>query len=240
MTLSRATAGKSVLVTVAAAFAAAVLMFSCATPAFAKEDPGWEQNGYTAGDENGGASSGEGAENGGEPGSADEGNGSSHGGTAEQGFTTPGNADLGDQIKNSGGKDFYTIRTKNNNIFYMVIDHANSSENVYMLSLIDEDDLAEFLKEGAGGTSQTAASPVIIPETKPQTETSEENTETTKEKQPAGSSPLQSSILWILIAAAAGGGAFYYFKVYKAGQEEETDDREGMETGGDGFETEEE
>ena len=53
-------------------------------------------------------------------------------------------------------------------------------------------------------------------------------------------SKLLVAILWILIAAAAGGGAFYYFKVYKAGQEEETDDREGMETGGDGFETEEE
>ena len=118
----------------------------------------------------------------------------------EPGFTTPGNGDLGDEIKNSSGKDFYTIHTKNNNTFYMVIDHSNNTENVYMLSLIDENDLEidhsnntenvymlslidendleEFIEQTEKETETEPAPAVIIPETKP------EPVETETPKQP--------------------------------------------------------
>lgn len=240
MTQSKTTARKKGLMMVLATAAACILMMSCTTPAFAKEDPGWGgENGYVA-DEQAGSTGQEGDSSGtdaGNEGSSGD-SSSSDGTSAEQGFTTPGNGDLGDQIKDSSGKDFYTVRTKNNNTFYIVIDHANSSENVYMLSLIDEEDLAEFLKEEESSSSSTSALPVIIPETKPQTETTEEKTETdTQQKQPASQSFLQNNMLWILLAIGAAGAGFYYFKVYKPGQEEEIDDSENMETG-DGLETE--
>ena len=250
MTQSRTTAGKRVLMTVLAAAAACFLMMSCTAPAFAGARYGWDgQNGYvtkeetdstgkdgdSSGTENSGSENNEG-ENGSDN-SSDK-DKSSNGSTAEQGFTTPGNGNLGDQIKSSSGKDFYTIHTKNNNTYYLVIDHANSSENVYMLSLIDEDDLAEFLKEEEGSTSGTSAAPFIIPETKPQAETSEVKEETeTPVKQPAGQSFMQNNLIWILLAIGAGGFALYYFKIYKPGQEEEVDESENMETG-DGLETE--
>ena len=255
MTQSKTIAGKRVLMTVLAAATACFLMMSCTTPAFAGERLGWDgQNGYVtreetdntgnegdaSGTENNGSGT-NGGENGGDNSSDNNGSAgdnSSDGTSTEKGFTTPGNGDLGDQIKSSTGKDFYTIHTKNNNTYYLVIDHTNSSENVYMLSLIDEDDLAEFLKEETGSNSGTAAAPFIIPETKPQTETTEAGEETESPvKQPAGQPFLQNNLIWILLAIGAGGFAFYYFRIYKPGQEEEVDESENMETG-DGFETE--
>ncbi len=38
-------------------------------------------------------------------------------------FSQPGNGEVVDEFKESKSKDFYTIRTENNQIFYMVIDH---------------------------------------------------------------------------------------------------------------------
>ena len=72
------------------------------------------------------------------------------GGTA---FTTPGNAQVQDDITEDGSKEFLTITTKNNNTFYLVIDRSASTENVYLLSQIDENDLQEFLKDGAASVS---------------------------------------------------------------------------------------
>jgi hypothetical protein len=240
--------------TVLAAATACFLMMSCTTPAFAGERLGWDgQNGYVtreetdntgnegdaSGTENNGSGT-NGGENGGDNSSDNNGSAgdnSSDGTSTEKGFTTPGNGDLGDQIKSSTGKDFYTIHTKNNNTFYMVIDHTNSTENVYMVSLIDEDDLAEFLKDADTKTSQKTTPPVILPEAQTQTSAGTAEKTQTQEETPAPKGPFQNSMIWIILLAGAGIVAFYYFKIYKPEHEEEEDDSEGIETG-DGLPTE--
>ena len=60
-------------------------------------------------------------------------------------FSTPANAQLVDDKENDDTKQFLTIQTKKGNTFYMVIDRSRNTENVYMMSLVDENDLAEFL-----------------------------------------------------------------------------------------------
>ena len=158
----------------------------------------------------------------------------------EQGFTTPGNGDLGDEIKNSSGKDFYTIHTKNNNTFYLVVDHSNNTENVYMLSLIDEDDLAEFMDQTEKETEPEVMPPVIIPETTPApVETEAPKQPETEVEEPETKSPLENSNILILGAGAIIFILLYYFKIYKPGHEEEDDDDEGIEMG-DGLPTEHE
>ncbi len=62
-------------------------------------------------------------------------------------FSVEGNAEIVDHITDGSTKEFYTIRTANNNTFYLVIDHSNTTNNVYMLSTIDENDLQDFLEE---------------------------------------------------------------------------------------------
>ena len=47
MTHSIADAGKRVIVTVVAVITAGILVMGCATPAYAKSDNGWGEEGYT-------------------------------------------------------------------------------------------------------------------------------------------------------------------------------------------------
>lgn len=97
-------------------------------------------------------------------------------------FSTPGNAQLVDDKENDDTKQFLTIQTKKGNTFYMVIDRSSNTENVYMMSLVDENDLAEFLDE-TEKDKKTEESTVVIPETTPETTpAAEEETEVKKEE----------------------------------------------------------
>lgn len=97
-------------------------------------------------------------------------------------FSTPGNAQLVDDKENDDTKQFLTIQTKKGNTFYMVIDRSSNTENVYMMSLVDENDLAEFLDE-TEKSKETEESTVVIPETTPETTPAvEEETEVKKEE----------------------------------------------------------
>lgn len=97
-------------------------------------------------------------------------------------FSTPGNAQLVDDKENVDTKQFLTIQTKKGNTFYMVIDRSSNTENVYMMSLVDENDLAEFLDE-TEKSKETEESTVVIPETTPETTpVAEEETEVKKEE----------------------------------------------------------
>ena len=243
MTQSRRSACNRIMVTAAAILAACILVMGCSIPAYAKVDPGWngdgEYNGEQAGQEGAPGNSGN-TENNGNNEDNGEGTdkGTDNGTTAEPGFSTPGNGNLGDQIKSSGGKDFYTVHTKNNNTFYLVIDHSNSTENVYMLSLIDENDLAEFLKEEEK-EPEKAQPPVIIPQTQ-SGDGSGESAESKPQETPPARTPAGFSLPVIFGVLAAVGGILYYFLSYRPKHKtDEEDYSEGIETG-DGFDTERE
>lgn len=79
-------------------------------------------------------------------------------------FSTPGNGQLVDDKENDSSKQFLTVQTKNGNTFYMVIDRSGTSENVYMMSLVDENDLAEFLGENEEIEKKEEPA-VVLPET---------------------------------------------------------------------------
>ena len=120
--------------------------------------------------------------------------------TEETPFSTPGNGQLVDDKGNDSTKQFLTVQTKNGNTFYMVIDRAGSSENVYMMSLVDENDLAEFLDE-TKEAEKKEESAVVLPETTttPEPETTTQP-ETEKKQESIGNKG------W-LYAALLGGGA---------------------------------
>ena len=153
---------------------------------------------------------------------------------SEQAFSTPGNGDLGDAIT-SGMKDFYTIHTKNNNTFYLVIDHSGNQDNVYMLSLIDENDLAEFMGEAAQ-TPEKEQQVVVVPEDAQEAETEAADVPEKEEPEPEKG----TNFMMLAVLAAIGiAGALYYFKVYKRKKNADTWEAEGLEAG-DGLDTENE
>lgn len=127
-----------------------------------------------------------------------------------------------DDKAEDGTKEFLTIQTKNGNTFFLVLDRSSNTENVYMLSMIDENDLAEFMDE-----TQTEETPqVVIPETEPTVAPEEAETETV---QPEEGGMNMGAILAIGILAAGAIGAGYYFKVVKPKKEETQEDGEDLE-----------
>lgn len=152
---------------------------------------------------------------------------------AEDAFSIPGNAEVVDDITNSSSKEFFTIQTKNNNTFYLVVDRAQTTQNVYMLSAIDENDLEKFLDETQTDLITETESSVVLPETQ-ETEAETSEVEVPKTNQNSNLFLIIGAV--ILIAGAAGG--YYFFKI-KPQKEEDDIVSENLEIG-DGLETENE
>ena len=129
-------------------------------------------------------------------------------GQTEEGtpFSVPGNGQILDDKNNDSTKQFLTVQTKNGNTFFLVLDRSSSTENVYMLSMVDENDLAEFVPEKK---PQTETPSVVIPET-------EKKPEAEKPEKKADKAENQTGVLLAIgLLAAGGAGAYYYFKVAK-------------------------
>ena len=63
-------------------------------------------------------------------------------------FTPDGTGTVVDKATDKDGKEFYTITTPDENIFFLVIDNQKSSENVYFLNAVTETDLPSPRRKG--------------------------------------------------------------------------------------------
>lgn len=144
-------------------------------------------------------------------------------------FSVPGNGQVLDDITDGSTKEFLTIVTKNNQTFYVIIDRSSTTDNVYMLSNIDEDDLQEFLKEASADKEEDKPA-VILPE-KTVTEDEPAAPETESDKKETESDQAKNAGMGLIFIAAVGAlAAAYYFKIYKPKQNVEEDiDNEGLE-----------
>lgn len=141
-------------------------------------------------------------------------------------FSVPGNGQLLDDKTDDDTKQFLTIQTKNGNTFFLVLDRSSNTENVYMLSMIDENDLAEFIEEtDMQKEPETEIPQVVIPETEEKPEETEPETE--PEEQPEGMNT--NALLAVALLLAGGIGSFYYLKVVKPKKAEEDADSEDLE-----------
>lgn len=137
-------------------------------------------------------------------------------------FSVAGNGQLLDDITDDETKQFLTVQTKNGNTFFMVIDRSRNSENVYMLSLVDEYDLAEFLEEETEPMEEEK--PAVVIE-KPQPEPVADEPQQEPEK--AGMN--MGAVLTILVLGAGVVGGYYYFKILKPKRDEEEAESEDLE-----------
>lgn len=137
-------------------------------------------------------------------------------------FSVAGNGQLLDDITDDETKQFLTVQTKNGNTFFMVIDRSRNSENVYMLSLVDENDLAEFLEEEPEPVEEEKPA-VIIEEPQPEPVAEESQPEPVKAGMNMG------ALLTILVLGAGVVGGYYYFKILKPKREEEEAESEDLE-----------
>ncbi len=135
-------------------------------------------------------------------------------------FSVPGNGELLDNKANDDTKQFLTIQTKNGNTFFLVMDHSSDTENVYMLSMIDENDLSEFMEEKEQPS-------IVLPEAETTPATGSQETTDKEEKGTNGNH--KGVILAIVLLMASAVGIGYYFKVAKPRKAEEQAEDEGLE-----------
>ena len=118
-----------------------------------------------------------------------------------------------DKATDKDGKEFYTITTPDENIFFLVIDNQKSSENVYFLNAVTETDLLPLAeKDGEGTAVEPETTPA--PKTEPETPTEEPEQPEPAPKEDKADNGL-FSLLLVAAVVLAGGGAGYYFKLYK-------------------------
>ena len=144
-------------------------------------------------------------------------------------FSVAGNGQVVDDISDDSTKQFITVETKDNKTFFMVIDRAQSQENVYMLSLVDENDLSEFVSDSS--SSDVVA---VDSDAKGSDLSKDKSDIENKDNEEKKGPNVMVYIIFGLIAAVAGAG--YYFKVYKPKKDALDEKEEGIE--GEVFEEE--
>ena len=159
--------------------------------------------------------------------------------------------EAGEKEKSETGKEFYTIQTASEKVFYLIIDRDGEEEVVYFLTEVTENDLLNVTADNSDTLPQNSAAlesaiPVTegaLPnnngeqetEEEPAEEAAEDGEENTEEPEPepekTGENPAATYIILGLVAVVAIGGG-YYFKVAKKKKEEfldEDDDEEEEE-----------
>lgn len=141
-------------------------------------------------------------------------------------FSVPGNGQLLDDKTDDDTKQFLTVQTKNGNTFFLVLDRSSHTENVYMLSMIDENDLAEFIEDtDMQGEKETETPQVVIPETEEETVETEPEAEPEKQQESVNT----GAFLMLALLLIGGIGGFYYLKAVKPKKDGEEADGEDLE-----------
>lgn len=128
--------------------------------------------------------------------------------TTARPFTPEGTGTVVDNATDGDGKEFFTITTPSENVFYLIIDRQRDGQNVYFLNAVTEKDLLALAEKAP---EPEVTEPVMEPE--PETEPP---TEPEAEPEPEKTSGFpMGNILMIAAVLLAGCGAGYYFKVYR-------------------------
>ena len=150
----------------------------------------------------------------------------------------------GEKEKSETGKEFYTIQTASEKVFYLIIDRNGEEEMVYFLTEVTENDLLNVTADNSDTLPQnSAALESAIPVTEgalpnnngeqeeepveePTEDGEEENTEEPEpEPEKTEENPAATYIILGIVAVAAIGVG-YYFKVVKKKKEEFLDEDE--------------
>lgn len=128
---------------------------------------------------------------------------------------------------------FYTVTTDEGEVFYLVIDQGQSTNNVYLLDQVKLSDLRALAVDDSGKSESTESSSLLSA-----LSSGNENNDNDEliSEEPASSkkSSMGGNLIILLLLAAIGGGFYYYKNVYKNKKDEQMDlidalDREDFE-----------
>ncbi len=118
---------------------------------------------------------------------------------------------------------FYTITTDEGEVFYMVIDQGQSSNNVYLLDQVNLSDLKTLAVDDSGET-ETEESSSLLDALNSDDQSIENNIKDTEASNTSKKeNTMIRNLIFLLIFAAAGGGYYYYKNIYKGKKDEQMD-----------------
>lgn len=118
--------------------------------------------------------------------------------TPEPVLTPPGGTGTVVEQTDEEGKEFYTIMTADENVFYLVIDRQRETENVYFLNAVTEADLLPLAELPAEKEPAPTPVPTPVPDASPMPEVE--------------SGPDTRILLILVLAVLTMGLAFFYVK----------------------------
>lgn len=161
-------------------------------------------------------------------------------------LTPDGQGTVVDNTDEEAGKEFFTITTADDNIFYLIVDKQRDSENVYFLNAVTEEDLLALAEPSESGGESAVPDPEPVCTCTVKCEAGAVDTDCPvcvlsledcageapepTEETPAEPEPESSGAgLYVVIALVtlAVGGAGWYFKIYKP--KHELDDAEDFD-----------
>ena len=165
----------------------------------------------------------------------------------------------GEKEKSETGKEFYTIQTASEKVFYLIIDRDGEEEVVYFLTEVTENDLLNVTADNSETLPKNSAaleSAIPVTEgalpnnngeeqekeeepTEEATEDGEDESTEEPEAEPVGENPAATYIILGIAAVAAIGGG-YYFKVVRGKKEEFLDEDDDEEDGEDEYDDDDE
>lgn len=124
----------------------------------------------------------------------------------EKPFTPNGTGTVIDNATDADGKEFFTIMTPAENVFYLIIDRQRETENVYFLNAVTEADLMA-LAEISPAPDPAPIEPTPAP--------AEPAPEPEPEPKKGG-----GGMILVVVLVLLGGGAGWYFKIYRPKQQQ--------------------
>lgn len=134
-------------------------------------------------------------------------------------LTPDGQGTVVDNADDTEGKEFFTITTADESVFYLIIDRQKNGDNVYFLNTVTVADLMALAEDSGEAVS------AVTPEPEPEPTTSAEP-EPEPDPEPEKTSGGLGMFLVALVVVAVGGGAGWYFKIYRPRQQRAADDLE--------------
>ena len=123
-------------------------------------------------------------------------------------FTPDGNLTLIDDFirTDESDKQFITVKTRDESVFYIVIDRSANQENVYFLNLVDDQDLIAILNDE--GLTEEIETITKLPD--PQESEQAKPSPTKPETTDPDTSPAVMQLVVILVFITAIGGAAFW------------------------------
>ncbi|MCM1125007.1 MAG: DUF4366 domain-containing protein [Lachnospiraceae bacterium] len=117
---------------------------------------------------------------------------------------------------------FYTVTTDEGEVFYLVIDQGQSTNNVYLLDQVKVSDLRALAIDDSG-KSESSESTSLLSALNGGAENSEDKLVSEEEPAAPQKKSMGGNLIILLLLAAAGGGFYYYKNVYKNKKDEQMD-----------------